>query len=169
MKKLILDTEFDCSPEMMIKTTVDPEFLDYACTNMDDISQITVIEIRDISPSKTLYKLKYEVDPPLPGFIQKIVPKGSKGMVMALEIDRDKNLSTVDIIPEIMQDKFKGHGTASFMQKGDKWVQHMEIDMEVKIKVIGGKIEEFIVKQMETSMKKEFELMNLFIKEKRAE
>ena len=167
MQKLVLETEFDFSPEVIAEASVDQEFLDHVAANVADVVSITIEEDIDIDDKRRKVTMKYEVDPPVPGFLQKLVPDGNKSMTMVMEMDKEALTTTMKMIPSFMADKVKGGGRASFTQKGDKWVQRIEMEVEVKVKLIGGKIEKFVLAQMEDSMRQEFALMNEYLKKKK--
>ncbi len=166
MKKLVMETEFDYSPEEIEEAMFEQEFLDLCAEKIADVKKITLEEKTDISDTRKRYKMKYDVDPPMPGFMSKLVPAGGQSMMMIMEMDRATQKSTVEVIPGQMADKIKSSGSSTFSQKGDKWVQRMELEIEVKIKLIGGKIEKFVVGQIEDSMKKQFELLRGYMAKK---
>ena len=166
MKKIVMDSEYDFHPEVIEENFADPELLDYIVANHPSIDKIEIEDVKEITPDKKLYAMKYTINVPIPGFLQKMVKSDSNTMGISMEMDRKTLTAKIDVKPDIMPDKVSSSGKAVFTQKGDKWVQHVEVDLEVKVKMIGGQIEKFAVKMAGDILSKEFELRNEFLKKK---
>ena len=166
MKKIVMDTEFDYHPEVIEENFADPDLLEYIESNHPQIEKIDVQEVKEITPDRKQYIMRYTINAPLPGFLQKMVKSEKNAMLISMEMDRETLSAKIDVTPEIMADKIKTGGKATFTEKGDKWIQHVEVELEVKVKLIGGKIEDFAVKMAGEVLKKEFELRNEFLKKK---
>ncbi len=165
MQKISIQAEFDAAPDVIVAATMAPDFLTYVAANMDDINKVTIEEETDIGPGKKRIRMRYEGEPDLPGFIRKIVPSGSKGMVSILDLDTSDNSHAMELVLDFLKDKFSSSGRGTFTQKEGKWIYRIELDLEVKIKLIGAKAEKAVAAMMEKSLKGQMELLQLFLKE----
>ncbi len=166
MKKIIMDTVYNHHPEVIEENFSDPELLKYIVENHPGIKNIVLSDIIEITPDRKRYEMKYDIDVPVPGFLEKMIPPDAKGMTIAMEMDRATLSATIDVTTDFMSDKVIAGGEVKFTEKDGKWNQHVEVTMEVKVKLIGGKIEKFASQMAEEVMAKEFQLRSDYLNKK---
>ncbi len=160
--KIDLAVAFDFPPEVIRKYLFDEGAKQYVVDNHPEIQDITIFDQRE-EEGKLQFKMKYSLNLPMPGPIQKALGGSISSVVVDLILDTTNNTGTLDITPSVLADKIKAGGRLYFEKKGDKWIQHLEGDVTVKIFAVGKMVEKFFIEKFEASFGRESMLRNQYI------
>lgn len=141
--------EFDTDPERFWKVFFHEPY------NVEMYDRIGVKERRMLERREEGDTIRWKVrimpKRDLPGFVQKIVG-GDLGYVEISTWSRKDNKIDVRVEPTLMKEKTKIHGIYTLTPIGPGRVRRVfEGDLSVSIPLVGGKIEGFIISDMEKS------------------
>lgn len=160
--KMRVEQQFECSAKGLYDLLTNEEFDQKLMANTGVGRE--VLEQEDLPDGKRL-KLKMSPKVELPGFMAKLV--GGRNDYVEERIWNDKTLSnTWKILPAISPDKVNIGGTVTVKDLGGgKCARIIEGDFEVRVALVGGKIEKFIISQTEDSFKKGEAFIRQYIKD----
>ncbi len=171
MKTIEFDIVMDHHPETIEENLANPEFLDYLTENHPAIEKIRVLEVKEVNAHQKIYKMKYITVTPMPKALKKIMQSKSdemtSGMTMVIEVNKESFSSRSEVFLEMMTDNVKSTSLASYSQKGDKWIVHIEISVSVKVFGLGGTIEKHYAELSKELTEKQFALINKFLNRNR--
>ena len=154
---------FDFPPEVTQKYMTDEKALQYLKDNHPDLRDIEVIQDSE-KGGKRVIEMKYISDVNLPGPLKKVMGgAASQALTIKFNINTKDHTGTMEMIPGQMADKIKVSGDISVKQQGDKWVQHIDGEVSVKIFGVGKMAEKFLVEKIESSSDVENRLRNEFV------
>ncbi len=170
MKTAQFDIELEISPDVIRDNIANTALLNYVTEHHPTIEKIKVLDIDPVDEHRKIYKMKYIVVMPMPKALKKILQSESNemtsGMTLVLEVNNESASAKATIIPEMMSDKTMSTCLTTFSQRGDKWIMHVEIKVEVKAFGIGGTMEKHIAEVSRDLMEKQYQLTNEFLRGK---
>lgn len=161
--KIDLAFPFDFPPEVIRTYLFDEGALRYVVEHHPEIKNLAIYDKKE-EGGKIHFKMRYELDLPMPAPIKKALGGGISSVVAELILDTETNTGTLEITPSVFADKIKAGGRVYFEKRGDKWIQHMEGDVTVKIFAVGKMVEKFFVEKFESSFGHESRLRNDYIR-----
>jgi hypothetical protein len=160
--KIDLTFSFDFPPEIIRNYMFDAKATQYVVEHHPEIKELTIADKKE-EAGKIHFKMKYNLDLPMPGPVKKALGGGISSLVADLIIDTTNNTGTLDITPSVFADKIKAGGRLYFEKRGDKWVQHMDGDVTVKIFAVGKMVEKYFVEKFQSSFGEESRLRNEYM------
>ena len=150
--KMHIEDHFDCSAQELYDMLADDDFDTELMAAIKVGKELIDSEER---PEGPWLKIRLSPDTQdLPGFMRKVV--GEKNAYVEERAWNKKTLSnTWTIIPDFSVGKVSIGGTFTIKDAGaGKCVRVVEGDFSIKVPLLGGKIEKFIIKQTEETFRK---------------
>jgi hypothetical protein len=167
MASLVLRHEMDCDADTYWeKCVLTEEYNRRLFLEELKFLKYELIEQKDAGESVTR-RVKAEPESAnLPGPLKKVVGD-SLGYTEEGTYDRKSKVYSFRTTPAAFPDKVKIHGTMRCEPRGEKKVTRItEIQVDVKIFMVGGMVEDRIVADIKHSYAKAAEFTNTFVKEK---
>lgn len=155
---------FDASLERVEEAVLSEEYNE-RLKDLPNVGERVVTEQRERSDGTVRRVVHYEFDGRLPPAVEKII--GAK-MVSWDEIgvfDPAGHEWAFEIDPHVLADRFECHGTYTFREEGGTTVREVAVELEVKIPVVGGRVEKAIAEGLEETLQAEGRLLARYLDE----
>ena len=143
---------YDASPAEVFEMLADPSFREAACAAQDVISAEVHLERKGNGFSLTSDQEQRTTD--LPSFARKLT--GDATRVILREEWKDSTGGTLRIDAPGKPSEVKG--TITLRPEGSRTVEIVELDLRVKVPVVGGRLEKLLAERITASMDAEHEV-----------
>lgn len=166
MATVTLRNPLDCSPEAYFEGCLYDA--SYVTRLFNDVLKFPGVEVLEITKDGDVWKRRVKVMPPmtgLPGPVKKLVGD-SMTYVEEGSYDVKSKRYHYTVIPGAGAEKTKTTGESWCEIENGKTILVTKFTIEVKIMLIGGKIEEKIIEDLKTSLDQATPFIASFVKEK---
>ncbi len=166
MATVTLRNALDCSPEAYFEGCLFDEA--YTTRLFKDVLKFPGIEVLEIKRDGDLWKRRVKVMPPMtgiPGPVKKMIGD-SMSYVEEGTYDTKAKRYTYTVTPSTAAEKTKTAGEAWCEIEGGKTILVTKFTIDVKVMLIGGKIEEKIIDDLRASLDQATPFITSFVKEK---
>jgi len=140
------ELSYDASPDQVFAMLADPAFREAACAAQDVISAEATVERSGAGFTMTVDQLQNTDD--LPSFAQKFA--GSSTRAIQHEVWADSTGGTLRIDAPGKPSEIAG--TITLRPEGSGTVEIVELDVKIKVPLIGGKLEKLLADKVRAGM-----------------
>ncbi len=161
--KLTVRHTFDCTPEQFWQMLWDPEY--ERRMQSTGTARRELIETRDEGALK-VFRYKLTSEKPLPGPVAKVVGATNLSYEQVNKYNAQSSLLQWKVIPSVMADKVTSEGTFVVKPIAGGCERLVDGNITVKILLIGGKVEQAIINDVQQAYELAAKISREYIAEK---
>ncbi len=163
---LHLEHHIDAPLDVVIRTSLDPDF-EAALRDLPNVAERTVTE-RDDDPDGSIHRVvRYRFSGPIPAAALKAVGGAIISWDEIGDYDPANHEWRFVIRPHVFPGRITCNGRYGLVRDGEGTVRSVDVDIEVKVPLVGGRVEKALAAGLRDNMNAEAELLGLFVKQER--
>jgi hypothetical protein len=156
--------EFPLPLEQVERAVLHPDRIQHTLAALDKIELLEELERKETDAEvfrRVRVRPRYEV----PSFAQSAIKREMTEYVEESRYDRRAHRLTYTIhpnIPRAWQDRFVSRGTYSLTETGGRTKRHIEVELVIKVALVGGMAERYIADQVRANFDQEARALEAF-------
>lgn len=142
---------FDAPLERVEEAVLSEEYNE-RLKGLPNVAERVVTQQKERPDGSVRRVVHYEFEGNLPSAVEKVIGGKTVSWDEVAIFDPDRHEWAFEIEPHVLADRFECHGTYTFHTDGDATVRDVSVELNVKIPVVGGRVEKAISDGLEETL-----------------